>query len=273
MTVLGEKEMAYLLSESKELVAAIADVSPKKREGEATKAIKERAKDRDWKKNILELPAGVDVAMFGRMTTGDVFANVDASIHVAHAFTVHEEQAETDYFSAIDDLSEADGETGSGHINTQELTSGLFYGYAVIDVPLLVSNLTGTPRAKWKETDRTLAAEIVQRLIKTIARVSPGAKLGSTAPYALPNLMAVETTTEQPRTLSGAFVSATPQQDPVSGAFEALQTHLTEMDETYGFAGERRHLAVGPDRESLTALGERINLESLARFAAESVLA
>ena len=39
-----------------------------------------------------------------------------------------------DYFSALDDLVAAKGELGSGHINTSELTSGLFYGYIVVDL-------------------------------------------------------------------------------------------------------------------------------------------
>ena len=71
------------------------------------------------------------------MVTGDVLARCDAAVHVAHAFTVHPGFFETDYFSAVDDLNPA-GETGSGHINTSELTSGLYYGFVVVDVPLLV---------------------------------------------------------------------------------------------------------------------------------------
>ena len=35
---------------------------------------------------------GLDAALFGRMTTGDMLARCDAAIHVAHAFTVHEGQ-------------------------------------------------------------------------------------------------------------------------------------------------------------------------------------
>src|SRR5699024_6637545 len=96
----------------------------------------------------------------------DILSRGDAALHVAHAFTVHEEAAESDYFAAIDELRRDSGELGSGHINSSELTSGLFYGYTVIDVPLLVSNLTGHAQKDWQEADHTLAKEVVERFVK-----------------------------------------------------------------------------------------------------------
>ena len=50
--------------------------------------------------------------LFGRMVTSDPAASTEAAIHVAHAFTVHAEQAETDYFTVVDDLSEGSGAGG-----------------------------------------------------------------------------------------------------------------------------------------------------------------
>ena len=52
------------------------------------------------------LPAGLEGALFGRMVTSDPGANIDAAIHVAHAFTVHGEESESDYFSVVDELAE-----------------------------------------------------------------------------------------------------------------------------------------------------------------------
>ena len=41
-----------------------------------------------------------------------------------------------------------------------ELTAGLFYGYVVVDVPGLVSNLEGCDaKAEWEGADRTLAVQ------------------------------------------------------------------------------------------------------------------
>ena len=131
------------------------------------------------------LPAGLESALFGRMVTSDPGANIDAAIHVAHAFTVHREESESDYFSVVDDLQRDDEDAGAAHIGDMELTAGLFYGYVVVDVPALVSNLEGCAPGEWQSADRELATRVVEHLLHLIATVTPGAKLGSTAPYAL----------------------------------------------------------------------------------------
>ena len=95
------------------------------------------------------LPAGLEGALFGRMVTSDPGANIDAAIHVAHAFTVHREESESDYFSVVDDLQGDDEDAGAAHIGDMELTAGLFYGYVVVDVPGLVSNLEGCRSEDW----------------------------------------------------------------------------------------------------------------------------
>ena len=123
------------------------------------------------------------------MVTSDPGANIDAAIHVAHAFTVHQEESESDYFSVVDDLRDVDEDPGADHIGDMELTAGLFYGYVVVDVPGLVSNLTGCDAEAWANADKTLASQVVEHLVHLIATVSPGAKLGSTAPYARADLM------------------------------------------------------------------------------------
>ena len=138
------------------------------------------------------LPAGLEGALFGRMVTSDPGANIEAAIHVAHALTVHGEESESDYFSVVDDLQRDDEDAGAAHIGDMELTAGLFYGYVVVDVPSLVSNLEGCPADEWQTADRALGAKVVENLLHLIATVTPGAKLGSTAPYACADLMLVE---------------------------------------------------------------------------------
>ena len=53
----------------------------------------------------LKTAAGLDAALFGRMVTSDVLSRGDSAVHVAHAFTVHGEETESDYFTAVDDLT------------------------------------------------------------------------------------------------------------------------------------------------------------------------
>lgn len=274
-TVFGEVELRYLADEARKICErcgtpdAIWDVGESflKGKDEITKA---------WRANIRSLAhaAGVDAALFGRMVTSDMFARGDAAIHVAHAFTVHPEHTESDYFSVVDDLAREEGETGSGHINETELTSGLYYGYVVVDVPLLVSNLEGGDRKEWRGKDRALAAEVVRRLAHLVATVSPGAKLGSTAPYAYAHFMMAEWGTAQPRTLANAFEApVVSRAGMLGGAYDKLAGYVKDVDSAYGKRTERRMLAVQA-ADSLIDLGaEKGSLDQLAAFCAQKVKA
>lgn len=267
VTVLGHPEMRYLVELAKEAAAGAAD--PKA----AREAWEEKAKD--VKKNLQAMVrgAGLDAALFGRMVTGDVLARCDAAVHVAHAFTVHAGDFETDYFSAVDDL-QPEEETGSGHINTAELTSGLYYGYVVIDVPLLVSNLEGGEREQWQQADRALAAEVVRRFAHVIATVSPGAKLGSTAPYSRAAMVFAEVGSDQPRSLANAFLEPVERRGQLLDRAQAqLAEHLGRLDGMYGRTTDRRLAALSPPESLLALAGERLDLPRLAEWAAGCVRA
>ena len=173
------------------------------------------------------------------MVTSDPEANTEAAIHVAHAFTVHAEESESDYFTVVDDLAKEAGETGSAGLFETELTSGLFYGYVAVDGPGLLDNLGG---------DAALAAKVVEHLVHLIATISPGAKRGSTAPYAYAELLLVEAGDRQPRSLAGAFRKPVPlgarrgdasEEDVLDRSVARLQDHLGHLDGCYG-GGERR---------------------------------
>lgn len=270
ITVLGRPEVEFLLAEAR-AIAAEAKAPDKVEQALAARINKER------KENLRTLRhgAGLSAALFGRMVTSDILARGEAAVHVAHAFTVHEQATESDYFSAVDDLNVAGDESlGSGHIGNTELTSGLFYGYAVIDVPLLVSNLEGCASKDWKTADRTLAANIVERLVHLVATVSPGAKLGSTAPYAYAHLLMVEAGNSQPRTLANAFLpSVSERGDVVANAYEALGRHVADLDRTYGAGTQRRLSALGNTQSLLAPLRVEaaMPLRDVAGWAASQV--
>ena len=226
----GAPELAWLAREA-EILAEGAD-------GDAS-AASEAVKD--WKKTFLaniktmrdgaSLPAGLTSALFGRMVTSDTDANITAPVHVAHAFTVHAEEAESDYFTAVDDLSS--NEPGADTIQETELTSCLFYSYVVVDVPMLLSNLGG---------DADLTGLVLHNLIYLIAEVSPGAKLGSTAPYGRASFMLLEAGDRQPRSLAEAYRA--PCNPNTGAAIEALSTHLMALDEAYATGEQRRVMSV-----------------------------
>ncbi len=198
----------------------------------------------------------------------------DSAVHVAHALTVHAAEAEPEYFVAIDEITREAGELGTGLIQTTELTSGLFYGYVVIDVPLLVSNLEGVAVENWRTADHALAERVIEHLVHLIATTSPGAKLGSTAPYGYADLMLVEAGTRQPRSLMTAFHTPVPikpvnRETPEvrSGAIKALGDHLKRFDAMYGSA-ESRRIAAMLDHGAIPADAEPEGLSGLARWAA-----
>ncbi len=283
ITIFGEPEMRYLrdlvkskIDELKEDYSVFWDndqVTNKETVSEAAELMRDFDKG-DLKKNLkgLKSASGLDAAMFGRMVTSDILARGDAAIHVAHAFTTHEEESESDYFSAVDELRrdepEESGELGAGHINSTELSSGLFYNYVVVDVPLLISNLEGVERKEWVDADKSMAAEVVKRLIKIVSTVSPGAKLGSTAPYSYAQCLLVEAGNSQPRTLANAF------QQPVSknsngvlaNSYHELGSYVKDMDQMYGNSSERKLAATGP-KESLLKLMELDSITSVPEIA------
>lgn len=268
ITVLGEPEIRYLHN----LVAeALAEDEP---------AAHLKTSLKHAKKNLQALAnaAGLSAAMFGRMVTSDILARCDAAVHVAHAFTVHAQQSETDYFSAMDDLMGVDDESamGSGHIGTSELTSGLYYVYVVVDLPLLVSNLTGGTQEAWRQEDRTVAADLIERLIHIIATVSPGAKLGSTAPYSYAQALLVESGNAQPRTLANAFANPIPTRgDVLQHSYDAMAAHLTSIDEMYGRNTARKLAAMAAPRALITLTDDdaTCTVGALASWARAQVLA
>jgi CRISPR system Cascade subunit CasC len=268
VTVLGRPELDFL----RDLVRSFCDQvqTPDKAAAFVAEYLK---KSKQLKENLRAIPmaAGLDAALFGRMVTSDILARGDAALHVAHAFTVHEEQSETDYFSAVDDLEQQDGKLGSGHINSTELTSGLFYGYVVVDVPLLVSNLTGCDRKQWLSADRKLAGDVIERIIHLVATVSPGAKLGSTAPHSNAHLVLVEAGNAQPCTLANAFLDPIQERPSlVSNTYDALASFVTELDAMYGPRYQRRLAALKPT-PSLEKIQPREPLAQVAAWASSVV--
>jgi CRISPR system Cascade subunit CasC len=262
--VLGQPEIAFIKNSATELL--------RQPPNDLDATIKTYMKTHGANLKAMRLASGLDAALFGRMVTSDILARGDGAIHVAHALTVHAEEAEPDYFVAIDDITREAGELGTGLIQTAELTSGLFYGNVVIDVPLLVSNLEGVPQNHWRSADRRLAAKVVEHFVHLMATTSPGAKQGSTAPYAYADLVLAEAGTRQPRSLMTAFHHPVPKADARVGAVNALAGHLKAFDRMYG-REEARQVAAMVDVGDLPADRNLGGLPGLASWAADQVAA
>jgi len=177
---------------------------------------------------------GIDTALFGRMTLGDVLLKYDAAVHVAHPFSVTAENTEQDYFTAVDDLATEMDLAASGHLGSSELTANVFYGHVVVDLPLLVGNLTGASPAMWAATDLTAAKHAMRSLITAIAMVSAGAKKGSTAPYTHADLVMIELGAAQPCSHCNAFLDPVPPKgDVLAAAALRLARRAADMDKLY----------------------------------------
>lgn len=252
----GDPEVEYLTRRTREAFAA----------GDS-KAITSslEAFFKNERKNVQAMrnDAGLESALFGRMVTSDMAANRDAAIHVAHALSVHAIERELDFMTVVDDIKreDPDSDAGSAGMFDMELASGLYYGYTVVDVPLLVANL---------DQDEAAAASVVKHLIHLISDVSPGAKKGSTAPYAWAEFMLVESGNRQPRTLANAFRSAVSLRagDIGEAAVHALAAHLGRLDAAYGGGEERRQLSVLDAAIPDCARG---SIDEIADFAANQV--
>lgn len=249
--LLGVNEVNYLTSFCLELAKQYPD--SKSLAAAIKERIEEKPKDgrKSFKDNLKALfeQSSLTSALFGRMVTSDVFASRDAAVYVAHAFTVHEAQVESEYFTAVDDLIDESEEVGSAHIGDTELASGLYYGYVVVDVPQLIANLEGVAVKEWATLSadkRELAGRVVNHLLHLIATVSPGAKRGSTAPFDWAKLMLVEVGDWQPRSLAGAFQNALPTNHTAlrETAVQMLADEIGKLDEAYGATLDRRFLAL-----------------------------
>lgn len=261
--LLGKPEIDWLKREAQQLAVKVSGPADKKQVAEIvadwSKAFKSNIKSM---RDQTALPGGLVAAMFGRMVTSDPAANIEAPVYVAHSFTVHAEESEGDYFTAVDDLKRDEEDSGADTIQETELSSGLFYGYVVIDLPGLVENCN---------CQGELAAQVVHNFIYLIAEVSPGAKLGSTAPFGRADLMLVEAGDRQPRSLAAAFRAAIPHDR--EAAVAAMDSHLVKLDEVYATGEDRRYISLadtalkGQENGSIS----KLSLKDLAAWAARQV--
>lgn len=230
------------------LIEQLAHVSPAERDAVAALvealAARKTGPTEDELKLLRADATAADIAMFGRMLADAAPYNVDASVQVAHAFTVHPVTVEEDYFTAVDDLKPGSMDAGAAHVGVNEFGSGLFYGYACIDRRGLVENLG----------DEALAAKAIEALVEALATVSPGGKQNSFASRASASYVLVEKGLRQPRTLAVAFADGVHRQPGGSltrATIEALRDHVARHDKAYGAGEERREMDVDAGLGSL----------------------
>jgi CRISPR system Cascade subunit CasC len=169
----------------------------------------------------------VDIAMYGRMLAvkGKTDLGMEGAVQVAHAISVHEVAVEDDYFTAVDDLNKK-----TAHIGETEYAAGLFYLYLCINRDLLIENLQKKEPEKAKE----LADKALVALVEAAAKVAPSGKQNSFGSRARTSYLLAEKGSDQPRSLSVAFLKPIKADDMLAKAIEKLKTRRNNFDKVYG---------------------------------------
>lgn len=231
LLVLSKAETTFLYETA---VRVLKDLRERGIDIKDEKVVAKESKLEDAKtlrQTLRELPASIDTSLFGRMVTSDLFARVDAAVSVAHAFTTHAEASETDYFTAIDTLKTSQDDAGAGLIQDTELTSGVYYLFAVVDMNQLRDNLIGF--------EDSMAEGLALNLVKAMATVTPSAKRGSTAPFSYAEFVMTERGAAQPRSLANAFLDPIREEGGkvMPTSIQRLLDHRAKLESMYGNDG------------------------------------
>jgi CRISPR system Cascade subunit CasC len=216
------------------------------------------------------IASAVDIALSGRMATSGLMTSVDGALAVAHAITTHAvEPQDVDWFTAVDDLTQDAGETGAGHLDTQQFSSGVFYRYASLNLKQLQVNLGLLPDMKSAETaeSRQRALDIARHVFHLLATVVPSAKQQSFAAHNLADF-AIVSFADQPISLANAFEQPVKRDYKNAGflkpSVEMLAEYWARMNRAYSLDEEARAFALddGVKLGVRPALGSLREMES-----------
>ena len=173
---------------------------------------------------------GVDMALFGRMTTDDAnsFASVDAAMQAAHAISTHAVTPETDWFTAVDDVVSDGEERGSGHIGELEFNSATFYKYFSCNLPLLVKNMNGATED---------AVDALATVLDAACRVTPSGKQNSYASHPCADTALLVIRQQRiPVSLANAFERPVPKDETLGYLAQSrikMLRHYRDLVESY----------------------------------------
>jgi len=210
----------------------------------------------------------VDIALSGRMATSGLMSKLpaDGALAIAHAITTHAvEPQDVDWFTAVDDLTQDAGETGAGHLNTQQFSSGVFYRYASLNLKQLQVNLGLLAHMKSPETaeSRQRALDIARHVFHLLATVVPSAKQQSFAAHNLADF-AIVSFADQPISLANAFeqpvkLDYKKEEGFLKPSIRTLALYWARMNHAFSLEEQARAFAVKEGAE----LGGKPALDSL----------
>lgn len=217
-------------------IEQLAHISPEEREAVENltrKLADEKRAPQDEELQLLrKKPQAADIALFGRMLAADPAFNVEAACQVAHAITVHPVVIEDDYFTAVDDLNSGEEDRGAAHIGETGFAAGVFYSYLCINRDQLIDNLRG---------DADLADRAIAAVAEAATKVAPSGKQNSFGSRAYASYVLAEKGTQQPRSLSVAFLKPVNGQDQLGEAIKQLQGQVRNFDQVYGPCSDKHY--------------------------------
>ena len=207
-----------------------------------------------YKAALSEFPS-IDIALFGRMVASDPTLNYDAASQIAHSISTHEVKNEYDYFTAVDDLSEADN-AGAGHLGTVEFHSATLYRYATVNIYELKQYLEcETPQA-------------VLGFVKAFLLSMPTGKQNTFANRTVPDFAYITIRKDQPVNLAGAFEKPIYSDGGYSSkSVQALALYAQKMYRSFVDAPESAY-CIGQKADEL---GKEISIKELMGFLEKSV--
>jgi CRISPR system Cascade subunit CasC len=222
-----------------------------------------KADAKDLSKEIKKNSAGLhqaignalDIALSGRMATSGLMSElgkVDGALSVAHVITTHAVESDLDWFTAVDDLRDL----GSGHLDTQEFSSGVFYRYASLNIAQLQTNLGGVERQR--------ALDIAAHVLHMLATEVPGAKRGSTAAFNLADL-ALVSFSDLPVSLANAFEAPVRSKNQgreagfIAPSIHALHQYWQQIHRGYGLDERCAEFVLNPGDDSVIDALTRLN--------------
>jgi CRISPR system Cascade subunit CasC len=216
-------------------VAQDAGKTKKEKKGSASKAVA------DAVRRSLDGGRAADLALFGRMLADLPDRNRDAASQVAHAISTHAVDAESDYYTAVDDLLAAgraagvedEAGAGAGMLGTIEFNSACYYRYANVDTEQLLRNLGG---------DEELARATILVFLQASVDAVPSGKQNSMAAHNRPSLVMTVVRDCGLQNLANAFVHpAAPSRERglIGESVRKLAEHRARLTGMYGSEGEQ----------------------------------
>lgn len=213
-----------------------------------------------------------DLALWGRFFASSDDASFEGAAQVAHAFTTHSVDIESDFLVGVDEAQHRfSSNRGAGFTGENFYHNGTFYKYANINITDAATTLMG---AKNKEgiitrlRDNT-TTEIVQKdltaiiedFITSFTLSVPSGRIHSTAHNTLPDLVRISVYEDRPVSGASAFDIPVKPTDNTSIVQESVKALAETHEDATMFVGEpvlSKVLCTRTVAPYATSLGEKV---------------